>query len=442
MFTSRIKNITWFLNSLFLKLMKGISLFFLVGFLANAASSIAQGTTLNPNIKSAKLYRYGDQTSFPAITLNSADALQLEFDDLENRVKNYYYTFQLCNADWTPSILHPFEYIKGFQNVRISTYRNSSISITRYIHYQASIPDRNSTPSRSGNYLLKVFLDSDTSKLAFTKRFVVVNSQATVAAQVQQPFNAQFFKTFQKLFIGVQTDPRIRLFTPSDLKIVVLQNNNWQTSLFIDRPTISRPNYYEYIDESITAMPAGKEFRWLDLRSLRLLSDRVQKMETTQDTAWIFVKPDPSRNGLPYLYYRDLNGSYTIEAMESINPFWQGDYAYVNFSYFPPNNRNIEGRDVYIFGELTDYAFDASSKMIFNKERGAYEKTLFLKQGYYNYNYVTKPLDGKGYPDMSQTEGDFWGTENSYTVLVYYRPFGGRADELIGFASLNSTFQR
>jgi hypothetical protein len=97
---------------------------------------------------------------------------------------------------------------------------------------------------------------------------------------------------------------------------------------------------------------------------------------------------------------------------------------------------------VYLFGELTNYASDTSGKMVFNKERGAYEKTLLLKQGYYNYAYVTKPLSGKGLPDFSQTEGDYWGTENSYTILVYYRPFGARADELIGTASLNSAFQQ
>jgi hypothetical protein len=259
---------------------------------------------------------------------------------------------------------------------------------------------------------------------------------------VQQPFNAQYFKTHQKLSIAVQTDNRIQLFSPGDLKVVVLQNNNWQTSLFIDRPTIYRGNYYEYSDEATTAMQAGKEFRWIDLRSLRLLSDRVQRMETRQDTSTVYLKPDPSRNGQPYIYYRDLNGSYTIETMESVNPFWQGDYAYVNFSYFPPGNRAFEGRDVYLFGELTDYASSASSKMSFNKEKGVYEKTLFLKQGYYNYAYITRPSDGNGYPDFSQTEGDYWGTENSYTVLVYYRPFGARADELIGFTSLNSAFNR
>lgn len=404
---------------------------------------ISQTTTdLGSAIKSVKLYVPGDQASFPAVALNSNEVLQLDFDDMDNRVKNYYYTFQLCNADWTPSILHPFEYIKGFQTVRISTYRNSSIATTRYIHYQASFPDRNCYPSKSGNYLLKVFLDGDTSKLAFTKRFVVYNNQATLTAQVQQPFNAQYFRSYQKLSIAVKTDPRIQLFTPSDLKIVVLQNNNWQTSLFIDRPTISRGNYFEYSDESITAMPASKEFRWVDLRSLRLLSDRVQRMETVKDTTVIYVKPDPSRNGQPYIYYRDLNGSFTIETMESINPFWQGDYAWVNFTYFPPGNRQVPGRDLYIFGELTDWASKDNGKMVFNAEKGAYEKSLFLKQGYYNYAYVTKPSDGAGYPDFSQTEGDFWGTENSYVVLVYYRPFGARADELIGITSLSSAFQR
>ncbi len=423
--------------------MKGIALLFLTVLIAGSKATIyAQPTALGAGIQSAKLYRFGDQTSFPALTLNSNEALQLDFDDLDNRIKNYYYTFQLCNADWSPSILHPFEYIKGFQNVRIATYRNSSIAATPYIHYQATVPDRNCAPSRSGNYLLKVFLDSDTSKLVFTKRFVVINNQTTIAAQVQQPFNAQYFKSYQKLSIAVKTDPRIQTFAPSDLKVVVLQNNNWQTSLFIDRPTISRGNYFEYSDESITAMPAGREFRWLDLRSLRLLSDRVQRMETVQDTTHIYVKPDPSRSGQSYLFYRDLNGAYTIEAMESINPFWQGDYALVHFSYFPPDNRAYQGNDVFLFGELTDYANDGSGKMEFNKERGAYEKTLLLKQGYYSYAYITKPSNGRGAADFSQTEGDYWGTENSYTVLVYYRPFGARADELIGFTSLNSAFQR
>ena len=79
--------------------------------------------------------------------------------------------------------------------------------------------------------------------------------------------------------------------------------------------------------------------------------------------------------------------------------------------------------------------------MHFNEESGAYEKTLLLKQGYYNYMYATKPARG-GLPDFSQTEGNHWSTENNYTIFIYYRPFGARADECIGFSTLNSVFQR
>ncbi|MDQ3683467.1 MAG: DUF5103 domain-containing protein [Bacteroidota bacterium] len=394
------------------------------------------------NIKSTKLYKSGDQTSFPAIALNGNDALELHFDDLDADIKNYYYSFQLCNWDWSPSVLHTFEYTKGFQNVRITNYRNSSLSTIRYTHYQAVVPDRNSYPSRSGNYVLKVFINGDTSKLAFSKRFVVIDNKAAVAAQLQQPFNSQIFRTHQKLQIGITTDNRIQLFGPQDLKVLILQNSNWQTALALERPTIYRGNYYEYSDESITAMPAGKEWRWIDLRSYRLKSDRMENINTRGDTTEVYVKKEGSRNGQIYVYYRDVNGRYVIETLENINPFWQGEYGSVNFTYQPPGNQALPGNDVYIFGELTNFAEDASGKMEFNEEKGVYEKTLFLKQGFYNYNYITQPTDKKGYPDFSVTEGNYWGTENTYTVLVYYRPFGARADELIGYAAANSTFSR
>ena len=394
------------------------------------------------NIHSIKLYKSGDQTSFPVIALGGTDQLELHFDDLDADVKNYYYSYQLCNADWTPSVLNTFEYTRGFQNVRITTYRNSSISSTRYTHYQASLPDRNSYPSRSGNYLLKVFTNGDTNQLAFTHRFVVVDNKAQIGTQLQQPFNAQFFRAYQKLQIAITLDNRIQLFSPQDVKVVVLQNNNWVTSLMIDRPTIYRGNYIEYNDEAITAMPAGKEWRWIDLRSLRLMSDRMDRIDTRKDTTQVWVKPESSRNGQAYVYYRDLNGSYTIETMESINPFWQGEYGKVHFTYVPPSGRAFEGRDVHVFGEMTRFGRNDEGKMNFNEEKGVYEKTLYLKQGFYSYAYVTMPKDKMAYPDFSATEGNFWGTENSYTILVYYRPFGARADELIGAATLNSTFHR
>jgi hypothetical protein len=416
--------------------------FFISCKAGNVPSRTNQSASIVGNIRTIKLYKAGDQTTFPVIALNSNDMLELHFDDMDGGVKNYYYSFQLCNADWTPSVLNTFEYTKGFQSVRITNYRNSSLATARYTHYQTNVPDKNSYPSRSGNYLLRVFVNNDLTKIAFTRRFIVVDNKSAVATQLQQPFNAQWFRSHQKMQVSITTDPRIQVMSPQDLKVVILQNNNWQTALYIDRPTIFRGNYYEYNDEAITALPAGKEWRWIDLRSFRLLSDRMENMETKGDTAQVFIKPDLTRNGQIYVYYRDLNGAYTVETLENINPFWQGDYGNVHFSYVPPGGRAFEGRDVYVFGELSDYAMNGRGKMNYNKEKGLYETTLFLKQGYYNYTYVTLPAGKQAYPDFSITEGNHWGTENSYTVLVYYRQFGSRADEVIGFATLNSAFQR
>ena len=397
------------------------------------------------NIHSVKLYKYGDIYSYPVIGLNSADQMELHFDDLEADVKNYYYTYQLCNADWSPSNLQNFDYIRGFQTNRITTYRNSSLVYTRYTHYQATIPERNSAPTKSGNYLLKVFLNDDTSKLVFTKRFLIVENKTSVSAQVLQPFNSQFFKTHQRLQIAVNTaNAKINTFSPQDIKVVIVQNNVWPAALMINRPTIYRGNYYEYSDEDATTFPAGKEWRWIDLRSLRLMSDRMQRIVDTGNRTDVIVKPDSERRQQVYVYYHDLDGIYTIENIDGNNPYWQGDYAYVHFSYFPTGNRPYEGKSIYLFGELTNYSPDESSKMIFNEEKGTYEKTLFLKQGYYNYSYVTmtdkkQPLNNVSFEN---TEGNYWGTENSYMVMVYYRPFGGRSDELIGFTNLSSIFQR
>ncbi len=424
---------------------KNITLLFIL------AISVVQGQlpdhVYKSNIHTVKLYKAGDIYSYPVLILNSGEQLELHFDDMDADIKNYYYSFQLCNADWTPANIQIFDYIRGFQSNRISNYRNSSIVQTRYTHYQAILPERNSAPTKGGNYLLKVFLNDDTSRLAFTKRFLIVNNKSSVAARVTQPFNGNFFQTHQRVQVTVSTAAnQINTFSPQDLKVVVVQNNIWSASTVIDRPSIFRGNYYEYSDEENTTFPAGKEWRWIDLRSLRLMSERMQKL-TDSDTSSridVFVNPDGERRQQLYVYYRDYNGIYTVENRDNANPFWQSDYAWVHFTFVPPGNMAYEGKSIYVFGELTNYEQNDASKMMFNEQKGVYEKEIYLKQGYYNYSYVTLTDKKQTGPPASveNTEGNFWGTENGYMVMVYFRPFGARADELVGFTRVNSTFQR
>jgi len=422
--------------------MKQLLLCFLFS-LSIAASSQLGDHIYKSNIRSVKLHKANDPYSYPIIRLNGVDDLDLYFDDLDANIKNYYYTFQLCNADWTPTDLKPFDYIKGFQTNRITTYRNSSIAFTKYTNYYARVPDKNCSPTRSGNYLVKVFLDNDTSKLVFTKKMLVVETKSTISGQVLQPFGGSIFRTHQKLQVSVNLNSTLNVFSQQDVKVVLLQNYAWPTASYLLRPTIYRGNYFEYNDESSNSFPAGKEWRWIDLRSIRLMSERMQRLDKQPTRTDVYIKPDNERGGQVYYYYRDINGFYTIETTDNVNPFWQSDYVYTHFTFYPPNNQQYPEKDIYLFGELTNYAADENSKMEFNAEKGAYEKTLFLKQGFYNYSYVTLPAKKTNEPvSFENTEGNYPGTENVYMVLVYYRPFGGRSDELIGYTLLNSLLQR
>ena len=132
------------------------------------------------NIRTVRLYNYGNQLTIPVLKLNSSDQLELHFDDLDADVKYYYYTYQLCSESWEPLSLSSFDYLKGFSQMRINSYKFSSVALTRYTHYQVVLPDRNIYPTRSGNYLLKVFLNGDTSQLVFTKRLMVLDSKEDV----------------------------------------------------------------------------------------------------------------------------------------------------------------------------------------------------------------------------------------------------------------------
>ncbi len=395
------------------------------------------------NIHTVQLFLTGNQYGYPIIQPGAAGALELHFDDLEGRVKNYSYTYQLCNADWQPVDLSPFDYLDGFTQNRIVQYRASSVASVKYIHYQALLPEHNCMPKLTGNYLLKVFLNGDTSKLAFTKRLLIFNNVVPIMAQIQQPFNSELFKTHQKLQFSINKT-KLNILNPGQqLKVVVLQNYRWDNAITGAQPKFMRQDIFEYNGEKDFVFPAGKEYRWIDLRSFRFLSDRIKSANRDVTPVEIQVAPDGQRINQQYIWYEDLNGFYQIAGTDVSNPFQQGDYAKVHFMYIPPNNQPLPGKDLYIMGQMTDYEYNDSTRLQFDKTLGVYETTLLMKQGYYTYTLGTKDINNRQAPiSVAETDGNYWETENNYTILVYYRSFSDRSDELVGIYTINSRAAR
>ena len=415
--------------------------FFLLLLLSFSLRLFAQepDVTYMSNIQGIKLNIQGNQLGYPIINLNNSEVLELHFDDIDGRVKNYYYTFQLCNADWTPVNLSTFDYLKGFSQIRINQYRQSSVSQTKYIHYQALIPDKNCVPTKSGNYMLKVFLDGDQGNLAFTRRVLVYDKLADIGMQVVQPFNSEIFRTHQKIVFQVNKG-QLNVINPvQQIKAVVLQNFRWDNAKVNIAPTFIRNNMMEFNDENNLIFPGGKEYRWADLRSFRLQTDRVAKADYAPGNTNIYLQADAERTQQRYMRFTDYNGFFFVESREVSNPWWQTDYAYVHFTFTPKGNQPFPDKKLFVVGEMNSYNLDDTSAMSYNAIKGLYEKTLYLKQGYYSYTYVTR--DSKNRNNTAQTEqtdGNYWETENDYTVLIYYRSLSGRHDELIGVSTVNS----
>ncbi len=415
--------------------MKRVILFILIFLSPFFVTAQNVQRTFAPNIATAQLYMYGNQQAMPVYVLNSSDRFELGFDDLEAGVKNYYYTYQLCDYNWQPANLSPFDYIKGFTINRINTYRNSSISFTRYTHYQAFLPERGSVPTRSGNYLLKVFLDGDTSKTVFTKQFVVVDVKAAVSAQVVQPFTPNAAQTSQRVKFTAVVGGLNSFSAAQQIKAVVIQNNRWDLAQRDIAPTFVRANSLEFNMENVAVFPAMKEWRWLDLTSFRLQSDRVARADYGKTFTNMYLKPDFDRSGQRYLYFPDYNGNFSIRAYENINPQWQGDYATTWFTLAIPQTST----DIYLAGAFTNYERSDRWKMKWNENLGVYEDSAYLKQGYYNYTYLGGNTPGQNTINL---EGDYWETENTYTILIYYKAFADRNDQLIGISQINSRADR
>lgn len=393
----------------------------------------------SPVIRTPQLFMAGNQLGYPILRLGGTDQLELHFDDIDADTKSYYYTIQLCNEDWTPAIVSEFDYIRGFSQIRIDNYQFSSVALTKYTHYQAILPNPNCIPIHSGNYLLKVFLDGDASKLAFTRRFLVTDAKATIQSQILQPLNFEIARTHQRLRFRLNTNA-VNPNNPLDqIKVVVLQNYRWDNAIRGLKPTFYSNNNLEYNNDNDIVFEGGMEYRWLDLQSFRYQSDRVRKVSYGKTGTEVIVQPEAERAHLDYYFYKDYNGYFFITTTESINPLWQTDYASVLFTYVPPGNSPYPNKDVYVLGKFTGGLLNDSSLMTFNTGNGHYERRFSLKQGFYSYCYATV---NKGDPDtrpsFALTEGNHVETENDYTILVYYRAPGARADELVGIARFNS----
>jgi hypothetical protein len=387
------------------------------------------------SIKTVVLERNGFQLSDPVVELFSGDQLLLTFDELGDEVKNYSYTFIHCNSDWTPSTISNSQYLQTFLDDRISEYQYSFNVKNQYIHYRLLFPNENMKPSFSGNYILKVFETDDPEKIILTRRWMMVENRVQINTNIKRATVIADRYSRQEIDFTV-SHPSVLIQNPfNDVKITIMQNGRWDNAITNLKPLFLKDDLLDYTYDEENTFNGGNEFRTFDLRTMRFQTEFVKKILEDSAGYTVFVTDDQNRSALHYSVLDDINGKFLNKIYDDRNSEIEADYIHVRFKLLYPDP--LTKATPYLFGELTDWHLTKEGKLKYNYEAQAYETELFLKQGYYNYEYVVVN-DGSEVIDETVIEGNHFETENDYSIFVYFRTVGGRYDQLIGWKKLNS----
>lgn len=387
-------------------------------------------------IKTVRLYDENFELSQPVINLLAPDKLKLSFDDLDADLKNYAFTLIHCNLNWEPSDLVSAEYIDGFPETPVRDYRYSFNTLIKYIHYDAYFPTDNMKITKSGNYILKVFVEGSPDDIVLTKRFMVYENKVTIqprvtAASIIADRNFKQEVDFTINHTGYQINNPY-----NDLHVVVTQNNRWDNAKTTLKPLFVKDVELVYDYDEDNVFTGGNEFRNFDIKSIRYYSERIGAVKYDSSSGMqVYLLPDEKRTFKRHTTIGDINGNYAIKIQEGNSSEVEADYCYIHF--FLPYDEVLTDGNLYVFGAYNGWRCNQENLMKYNEKRFGYEGTLLLKQGYYNYEYAYLK-DGATAADNTLIEGMHYETENDYTIYVYHRQQRTFYDQLIGVKRFNS----
>ncbi len=394
-----------------------------------------ENEVFNDSIRSITFHPQGLPLSLPVWMLGSGDELLLEFDLLGDYAENYSYTIELCTHDWRPvDELTPFDYIEGYDRDLLNNYEFSYTSLQPYTHYQLRIPNENCRPLIAGNYVLKIFTE-DPSEPVIVRKFFVARQLLSIEANIHQSGNIQRQLTHQEVDFKVLHKGMIIANPFQSINAGIIQNGDIDGAHNGLKPAFIQDNVLSFDLSDKNEFQGMKEFRWFDLRSLIHYGERIKLVKTHLGRIHVFVTPDQVRSYKQYFYHEDMNGRFIVHTLDETVTALQAQYAEVHFTL--PLRHPFKNGDIYIMGALSEWKARPENRMHWNEKRKAYEGSLYLKQGFYNYLYGFKESDQENV-NYETIEGNFFDTENDYTIFIYHRPFGERYDELIAVKTFNT----
>jgi len=378
------------------------------------------------NIKSIQLRPLQENNYSSIVPLGTV--LELSFDDLDADSKDYNYRIEHMTHDWQKSRLLSSQFIDGFDENSILSVTNSFNTFQNYTHYAVKIPNLNSIITKSGNYLISVVNEDDI--VVFSRKLVLYENTTTVGVDVSRSRNTKTLNTQQTVEFIVN-HPSLRINNPSqEIHVVLLKNENWNEKITDLQPTFFKQNQLQYTYTNKTNFWGGSEYLNFDSKFIRNKSLNVVQIEM-KDIFHHYLYPYTYAENERYRYNPDINGQFVIRTLDASNPNTEADYAMIHFTLLA--DEPFAEKEVYVYGAFDNFEIEKKNKLFYNFEDKSYQGKILLKQGFYNYTFAT--VDKKNTVDTNQINGTFFQTENEYTVLVYYKPFGALYDRVVGVGS-------
>lgn len=404
----------------------------LLFFVFTLASAQVEKEIIPPfNIKTVSFVQ-NNQNVVPVFQL--ADPFQLQFDDLFGNDSSYFYEIIHCDYNWNPSDLQKRDYLQGFDNQRIQESSSSFNCLQIYTHYRLNLPNSNTQLKISGNYILKIL--NEDKEVVFSRKFMVYEDLVSVPIQVKRARNVTNLDSKHNLEFTIKSNV-INFQNPlKNIKTVLLQNGKLQTAIHNIAPQFTIGNDLVYKYDAPTQFWAGNEFLYFDNKEIRVASNNISRIDSQKEIYSSYLFTNEARANSNYYNWQDVNGNFVVRRLFAENSEIEADYSWVYFSLSAPLFRSSNGA-IYVTGMFNNYALTQENKMEYNTEKGVYEKAILIKQGFINYEYTAEQVNGN-IDSENAIDGNFFQTENEYTVLVYYKENTDRYTRIIGKGTASS----
>jgi hypothetical protein len=380
-------------------------------FTVNSVPAQTQSEVNPPfNIKTVSFVQ-NNQNVVPVFKLG--DGFQFQFDDLYGTEANYYFEIVHCDYNWNPTDIPKTDYIKGFDGQRILGYENSINTLQIYSHYKLPIPNQFMQLRISGNYVLKILDES--KEVVLSRKFIVYEDLVSIPMQIKRARVANYLESKHNIDFSIKSLSIIFQNPLKNVKVALFQNGQLNNAIKNIAPQYTIGNDLVYKYDSETQFWAGNEFLYFDNSNIRAAGNAIARIDSANGIYNSYLFTNSGRKNLQYTLFPDVNGNFAIRSLNSIQNEIEADYAWVYFSLSAPSA--LKNQSIYVTGMFNNYSLSPESKMDFNTEKNIFEKAILIKQGFTNFQYQV--ADEKGNIDGEHAvDGNFWQTENDYTVLV------------------------